>query len=58
MKIRDILSQGRPTLSFEVFPPKTEDKYETVEQAASEIAKLKPDFMKRLRLPKWLSEAP
>jgi len=45
MKIRDILSQGRPTLSFEVFPPKTEDKYETVEQAASEIAKLKPDFM-------------
>ena len=45
MKIRDILGQGRPTLSFEVFPPKTEDKYETVEQAAVEIAKLSPAFM-------------
>lgn len=45
MKIRDILGQGRPTLSFEVFPPKTEDKYETVEAAAREIAKLSPSFM-------------
>ena len=30
---------------FEVFPPKTEDKYESVEQVASEIAKLNPAFM-------------
>lgn len=45
MKIKDILSQGKPTLSFEVFPPKTEDKYESVEQAAMEIAKIKPAFM-------------
>ena len=45
MKIRDILGQGRPTLSFEVFPPKTEDKYETVEAAAREIATLSPSFM-------------
>ena len=45
MKIRDILSQGEPTLSFEVFPPKTEDKYESVEQAVLEIARLKPAFM-------------
>lgn len=45
MKIRDILSQGKPTLSFEVFPPKTEDKYESVEAAAAEIAKLHPAFM-------------
>lgn len=45
MKIRDILAQGRPTLSFEVFPPKTEDTYDTVERAAEEIAKLGPDFM-------------
>lgn len=45
MKIKDILGQGRPTLSFEVFPPKTEDKYESVEQAAVEIAKLSPAFM-------------
>ena len=45
MKIKDILSQGKPTLSFEVFPPKTEDKYESVERAAAEIAKLNPAFM-------------
>lgn len=45
MKIKDILGQGRPTLSFEVFPPKTEDNYETVENAAREIAGLRPAFM-------------
>ncbi len=45
MKIRDILAQGKPTLSFEVFPPKTEDTYDSVEKAATEIAKLKPSFM-------------
>ena len=45
MKIREILSKGEPTLSFEVFPPKTEDKYESVEHAVLEIARLKPAFM-------------
>ena len=45
MKIRDILAAGKPTLSSEVFPPKTEDAYASVERAASEIAKLKPSFM-------------
>lgn len=45
MKIREILAKGEPTLSFEVFPPKTEDKYDSVEKAALEIAKLKPAFM-------------
>ena len=45
MKIRDILAQGKPTLSFEVFPPKTEAAYESVEAATKEIAKLKPSFM-------------
>ena len=45
MKIRDILAKGTPTLSFEVFPPKTEDKFESVEKAAAQIAKLKPAFM-------------
>lgn len=45
MKIKDILAQGKPTLSFEVFPPKTEDKYESVEAAALAIAKLQPSFM-------------
>lgn len=45
MKIIDILNQERPSLSFEVFPPKTEDKYESVERAAAQIATLKPAFM-------------
>lgn len=45
MKIKEILGKGCPTLSFEVFPPKTEDKIEGVEQAALAIAKLKPAFM-------------
>ncbi len=45
MKIRDILAEGRPTLSFEVFPPKTEDRFEAVEGAALAIAELKPSFM-------------
>lgn len=45
MKIRDILAEGKPTLSFEVFPPKTEDKLDSVEAAALEIAALKPAFM-------------
>ncbi len=45
MKIRDILAQEKPVLSFEVFPPKRDDAYEVVEKAASEIAKLSPSFM-------------
>ena len=45
MKIRDILAEGKPTLSFEVFPPKTQDAFASVERAAEEIAKLDPAFM-------------
>ena len=45
MKIKEILAQEKPVLSFEVFPPKREDAYGTVEQAAAEIAKLSPSFM-------------
>lgn len=45
MKIRDILAEGKVTLSFEVFPPKTADKFDSVEMAAREIAKLDPSFM-------------
>ncbi|OUN21506.1 methylenetetrahydrofolate reductase [NAD(P)H] [Flavonifractor sp. An82] len=45
MKIIDILNQGRPTLSFEVFPPKTSDTYDSVAKATQDIAALRPDFM-------------
>ena len=45
MKISDILAEGKRTLSFEVFPPKTIDKFDSVLSAAEEIAALKPSFM-------------
>ena len=45
MKISQLLHTKKPTLSFEVFPPKTADNYENVKFATEEIAKLKPDFM-------------
>ena len=44
MKIKEILGRGEPTISFEVFPPKTADNYESVKKAALEIAQLKPAF--------------
>lgn len=45
MKIIDILNSDKLSLSFEVFPPKTETNFETVKTATEEIAKLKPSFM-------------
>ena len=45
MKITDILKQNTLSLSFEVFPPKTETGFESVRAATEEIAKLKPSFM-------------
>lgn len=45
MKLSEIFAKDKPTLSFEVFPPKTDDLYEKVEAAALEIAALRPDYM-------------
>ncbi len=45
MKIRDIFRSGKITLSFEVFPPKTEASFESVEKATLGVAALKPDYM-------------
>ncbi len=45
MKIIDLLHQHKLTLSFEVFPPKTESGFESVREATEEIAKLRPAFM-------------
>ena len=45
MKIKDLLNTGKLSLSFEVFPPKTETAFENVKSATEEIAKLKPSFM-------------
>lgn len=45
MKIKDILKEEKLTISFEVFPPKTETSFESVKTATEEIAKLRPAFM-------------
>lgn len=45
MKISDILKAHEVTVSFEVFPPKTDDKYAAVEESARKIAALRPSFM-------------
>ena len=45
MKIKDLFAKKSPTLSFEVFPPKSGANFDTVRTATREIAKLKPDFM-------------
>lgn len=45
MKITDIINSDKLSLSFEVFPPKTETAFESVKIATEEIAKLSPSFM-------------
>lgn len=45
MKITDLLKMDTPSISFEVFPPKTETNFESVKEATEEIAKLRPSFM-------------
>lgn len=45
MRIIDLLKKDTLSLSFEVFPPKTETSFESVRVATEEIAKLKPSFM-------------
>ncbi len=45
MKLTDIFKQNKYSLSFEVFPPKTDDNYDSVKTATEEIAKLSPAFM-------------
>ena len=45
MKIVDLLKSDKLSLSFEVFPPKTESNYDSVKHATEEIAKLRPTFM-------------
>jgi len=45
MKIINLLKEDTMSLSFEVFPPKTESGFESVRLATEEIAKLHPSFM-------------
>ncbi len=45
MKISELFKQNKPTLSFEVFPPKNDTAYESVKDSVERIAVLKPSFM-------------
>ena len=45
MKISKILERDALSLSFEVFPPKTDSSVDTVRHATEEIARLKPSFV-------------
>ena len=45
MKIINLLKQGKRSVSFEVFPPKTESGFDSVKTATEEIASLQPAFM-------------
>ena len=45
MKLSELLQQDKLSLSFEVFPPKTDTAFESVKAATEEIAKLRPSFM-------------
>jgi len=45
MKIKDRLKSENVHISFEVFPPKTDAKFDSVLSAVDEIAKLEPSFI-------------
>ena len=45
MKLSKLLQQDKLSLSFEVFPPKTDTAFESVKAATEEIATLHPSFM-------------
>ena len=45
MRIIDIIKADKPSLSFEVFPPKTSDAFDTIKGAIEDIARLQPSFM-------------
>ena len=45
MKLTKLFENDKLSLSFEVFPPKTDTSFESVKRATEEIAKLRPSFM-------------
>ena len=45
MKLNELFQEEKLSLSFEVFPPKTDTSFESVKKATEEIAKLSPSFM-------------
>ena len=45
MKLTKLFEEEKFSLSFEVFPPKTDTSFESVKSATEEIARLHPSFM-------------
>ena len=45
MKVSEILKNKKVTLSFEIFPPKKQEAFESVKQTALTLSALKPDFI-------------
>ena len=45
MKLTEIINSDKLSLSFEVFPPKTDDAFESVKYATEQIAELSPSYM-------------
>ena len=45
VKLSHLLNQDKLSLSFEVFPPKTDTAFDSVKSATEQIAALKPSFM-------------
>jgi methylenetetrahydrofolate reductase (NADPH) len=45
MRIDQILLQGRPTMSFEFFPPKTEQGFNLLYQTIEDLRPLKPSYV-------------
>ena len=45
MLIKDLLNQGTPSFSFEFFPPKTDEAFDTLMETIRELQKLHPTFV-------------
>ena len=45
MLIKDLLNQGTPSFSFEFFPPKTDEAFDTLVETIRELQKLHPTFV-------------
>jgi methylenetetrahydrofolate reductase (NADPH) len=45
MHIRELLGQGRPTFSFEFFPPKSEEAAKQLERTIADLRELEPSFV-------------
>ena len=45
MKISDILAKGRPSVSFEIFPPKRDVPFDGIRETVSRLAEQRPSFI-------------